>query len=195
MHVPNREELRCHLSQLEAEELRAIVAKGSSNYRQEAIDIATELLKRPITRKGVETITYSRGVKAENIFLWLWVLYVLGFLALPRLIQAPGFREDFARVVHDYSVMPLAILAALLILPLGISLHAVKRKNLLIYAYAEIAFGIVAGFYTIGERTGWGKVAAPTLSNVTTWTALFGSVYVVVRGLDNRAKAKDHRER
>jgi hypothetical protein len=112
-------------------------------------------------------------------------------IASARLIEpaltAPGFR---LWLVETLGVTLVAIVGGLLILPLGIILYTIRQRRLMLYAYLEIFFGIFYGIYTIGDKDQWQAISEVKSISIATWTALASSVYIVVRGLDNRGKAK-----
>src|SRR2546429_8684651 len=201
MQLPNAEELREQMSHLEDEELLKIVMTDSSDYRQIAIDAANKELQRRYANptNSKTSITYkkvSHPISYMDVFRWIWVIYILVF-SIPGLFKALYQYHLFDSFLHDLSnayAIPTAIVGGLLILPLGISLYAFREKYLALYAYLEITFGIFYGIYTIGEKSHWGTISDSSASNLASWTALAASLYIVVRGLDNRNKAKKVRK-
>lgn len=195
------EELKLQMTCLKEEEL--LKKLNSSYYRQVAINLAIEeLLRRNISSGSIVdefsllslenkltslsnkgTITPSKGRS-----VWAWITGLILFSNVVRIISYAfaDFPDNPAQYVGDIQT---AIISGLLILPLGIALFEIRERHLMLYARLEILFGVFSGIYTIGERTHWGAVKDSGTINLATWTALAASLYIVVRGLDNRKKA------
>lgn len=199
------EELKQRMSRLEDDELLKIVTTSRSNYREVAIDLATEeLLRRsgspnsPIDESFIlnldnqyTSLSYSKvssSSEGNNIWTWITILILLSNLAR-GILQPNSLNNLLETLTSTFGAIPVAIIGGLFILPLGMTLYAIRERRLMLYARLEILFGIFYGIYTIGDKNHWGTIKDSGTSNLATWTALAASLYIVVRGLDNRNKA------
>jgi hypothetical protein len=196
------EELRQRMSRLSDDELMIMLTINPSDYRQVALDLAAEEVLRRRVSSGLpvdesfllsienrqDSIYYIKAKQsAKSISDIAWILPVLTLFQF--FAQAIPQYHPLDILTQIFGTVPVAIVGGLLILPLGISLFAIREKYLMLYARLEILFGIIYGIYTIGDKNHWGTIRDSGASNLATWTALAASLYIVVRGLDNRNKA------
>ena len=94
------------------------------------------------------------------------------------------------RLVETFGVIPVVLVSGLLLLPTGIALFFFREKHRMVYAYTEIIFGMFYGLYAIWSKLKWAPLVNATHSDLAAWTALASSIYIIVRGLDNRKEAQ-----
>jgi threonine/homoserine/homoserine lactone efflux protein len=78
------------------------------------------------------------------------------------------------------------LVGTLTILIFGIALYRLREKRRMYYAVFEISFALVSTWISINN--------IEDRPNMTTWIALAGAVYLIIRGIDNYNKAKDEIE-
>jgi hypothetical protein len=195
------EELRQRTSCLSDDELMRMLMVNPSSYRQVALNLANEeiLCRRvasglPVDESFLESIEnrkdsidYVKAIQSSNSPNIAWIVPIL--ILLSYAAQAVAKYNFLDSLIQMFGVVPVVIVGGLLILPLGILLFAIRERRLMLYARLEILFGIFYGIYTIGDKNHWGTFKDSDTSNLATWTALAASLYIVVRGLDNRNKA------
>jgi hypothetical protein len=198
------EEIKQQISSYEDGKLLYIAKTYPSRYRQVTINLAIEeLLRRTASPDSqmeespvLHLDTQCRPQDDEDVPLapqsrsiWSWIT---GFILISNLARyLVEYLSDKVPDIHTlpFSTIPLAILSGLLILPLGIVLYAIRERSFMLYAHLEILFGILWGIYSIGDKNHWGAIGDSSAFTISTWTALVASLYIVVRGLDNRKKA------
>ena len=127
----------------------------------------------------------SEGGSLGTALISVAMLFFVIYLARKYLY---GLYTD---LLQSLGVIPIAIICGTLVLPIGIILYQIRENWLMLYAYTEIVFGIFYATYTISDKIGWRAYKETNPNNLATWTAIASSVYIVVRGLDNRKKAKE----
>jgi hypothetical protein len=121
----------------------------------------------------LDTVTAVTGTIGSALFL-------SSFLVNPAL----GTSEQ-----HIYKLLyirfgVLVNFAAMSLLALlGLILHEIKKRRLILYAYAEIAFALTS-CYVAADRSRE-RIDLPTVLTIC------AAVYVIVRGFENRRKALD----
>ncbi|MFY9619607.1 MAG: hypothetical protein WAM70_00800 [Pyrinomonadaceae bacterium] len=194
------EELRQRISSLTTEELHQMLTIDREQYREIAIAIATEELRRRTGVRiekdaddreidlGAQDFEASQKKSDLGSILWgIWAVLIL-LSALSR--SRPNFLNDLLRgLTNTFGEIPVAIVGGVLVLPLGRILFAVREKRLMLYAWLELVFGVCFAIYTIWEKTHGIRIRAYNPSDLATWMALGSSVYIVVRGFDNRKRA------
>src|SRR5690349_8768838 len=94
------------------------------------------------------------------------------------------------RLVETFGLMPVVVVSGLLLFPTGLLLYLLREKQRMIYAYTEIIFGMFYGIYALWSKLQWASLVSVGHSDLAAWTALASSIYIIVRGLDNRKEAK-----
>jgi hypothetical protein len=198
-------DLRQQLSQRSDDELMAMLTINPSDYRREALNLASEeILRRrvaaglPVNEAFMRTIeshqdsaSYLAAVRSSHSKGEIGAI-ITGIIALSSL--ARFVTSDLVdRVKQSFPIVPIAVIVGLLILPLGMILFFVRQRNLLLYARMEIVFGVFTGMATAWDKIGQEGFQNAGAVGLPTWMALGGALYIVVRGLDNRRSAIAHR--
>ena len=111
---------------------------------------------------------------------------VWSFIA-PTVISILTGVGNLARLWVPGALLQFAMLSA--ILGIGVLLYQLKARRLIQYAYFEITAGALGAMYAANQI--FGDKPSDTLTKGG--LATLGAIYIIVRGLDNRAKAQQER--
>jgi hypothetical protein len=123
------------------------------------------------TRKRVETFCAFAAMGGLIIYWGTWIA------------NPPAWRWIQAQYLWLYSALGIffTVFGTIVLTAVGYILFLLKTKKLIVYAYGEILFALTSCYVAmLRSREGL---------SVGTATVLMASVYIVVRGLENRHKA------
>jgi hypothetical protein len=145
-----------------------------------AVARAKQLLARtPSEDRGLNALSARRLVELATVFaLWAFAILVR-LLVFQTTTIRPALYEWVVSLRGDL----LALIFALLTAVLGLSFSVWKKKSLLSYSLAEIAFG-----FFLAVQIGYRVVDHPGLAD---FLASASSLYVMARGFSNHRDAKE----
>jgi hypothetical protein len=121
----------------------------------------------------------------KGVAFWQRIAFVLGCLTLAYNINEfviPKIEYYLSFFYFRQSKLAANLQLTAILTAVGCGLHQWKTKALRSYARAEIGFGIISIYVSLAQVDG---------INLRNVTLVLGSLYVIVRGLDNRKKDLD----
>jgi hypothetical protein len=152
-----------------------------------------EEAKKKASQSGLNSPVYStHNADRES---GLAGLFIIGFVVIPVLII---YNTNFLKYISDLfhyvasliGVVQAAIVFGTTALPLGYVFFKIREKKRILYGYLEISFGVCSAILTVGKQTEWNTFSGTNKVDLVIYVALFTSIYIIVRGFDNRQQGK-----